>query len=414
MFKELSAVRDYVCVCAPPKYNLFDFFVREYHLQFHLLITRFANQRSILSAKDTLLLVNWVKNKYEVLLEEIGYSAIEPSVIEPLAELMANYRRHIRTLMDDWTPRIIAADRAAPPDPIQGLYYTAAPVTLFKILNQQLIIGNSTGYPKMMFEVVLECQDCLDSFQQCLRKMLEEDWRELEFEYIIALINNNRKSTELLEKYTKRVFEILSPQFADMISFAEARDGFEELSLLAQRVLAQAIYRDIEEHMVRFGTKEWVKDPESLMDAVCDTFFDYYLNHVEGFVMDSTMATLHADGLDLVVTAFLRAFLEPTKAKQPAIEEAFIARYQEEEAILRKFSCKYMRESKVDDALAPMAGLGGLLVCSSSEQARGHTVRLRMCAAIHDLLTKDNLERIVSRRAAVDKRAVMQGIKEGL
>ena len=141
MINDLNIVKLEVSKCSPASYKLFEFFIKEYHKHYHHLIIRFVNQGTILSAKDTLLLVKWVKNKYESFLTSNGYQNIEPSLIEPLEDLMINFRKHVKKLMEEWFPRILTADRAVEPEKIGGMFYTDSPVTLFKILNQNLLIG---------------------------------------------------------------------------------------------------------------------------------------------------------------------------------------------------------------------------------------------------------------------------------
>lgn len=194
ILKDLTVVKDKTRLCMPKHYKIFDFFLHQYHNHFYTLILRFANQAAILSAKDTLNLVSWVKSVYEKFLDEIKHSDIEPSLIEPLEELIRGFRVHIKKLMTGWTPRLIEIDRKTFPESVVGLYYTDSTVTLFKILQQQIEVVLTTKYPMLTFQVVLECIDAIHSFQQHVAELFITSWRELEFEYILALVNNNKQS----------------------------------------------------------------------------------------------------------------------------------------------------------------------------------------------------------------------------
>ncbi len=51
--------------------------------------------------------------------------------------------------MGEWTERLIAGDRKNEPDNIDGMFYTDAPILLFKFINQQITVVQATAYSKV-------------------------------------------------------------------------------------------------------------------------------------------------------------------------------------------------------------------------------------------------------------------------
>lgn len=196
MLADLKKVENNLAKCVPKSYNIFAFFVEEYHKHFHTIFLRFANQASILSAKDTLALVAWVKSVYEAFLAKAGFSNIEPSLIDPLEELIRGFRVHCQKLMDGWILRAIEVDQKTAPEIINGLFYTDAPITVFRIVTKQMDVVTSTGYDNLTFEVILECIQSVKTFQNQLLSIFKNSWQKLFFEYIIALVNNTKKAVQ--------------------------------------------------------------------------------------------------------------------------------------------------------------------------------------------------------------------------
>jgi hypothetical protein len=53
--------------------------------------------------------------------------------------------------MVQWVTNIITTDRDKPPDVIEGLYYTMAPIILFESITSQLTVARTVAEPKVFF-----------------------------------------------------------------------------------------------------------------------------------------------------------------------------------------------------------------------------------------------------------------------
>lgn len=51
--------------------------------------------------------------------------------------------------MVSWVANIISTDRDKPPDVIEGLYYTMAPIILFESITSQLSVARNVAEPKV-------------------------------------------------------------------------------------------------------------------------------------------------------------------------------------------------------------------------------------------------------------------------
>jgi len=82
---------------------------------------------------------------------------------------------------------------------------------------------------QFVFESARECVECVKFYQRKIRQMLFEEWKEIDFEYIIALINNNRKSLEPLVAFQDILSRALDEHHFVQIDLVPVAEGFPPL-----------------------------------------------------------------------------------------------------------------------------------------------------------------------------------------
>ncbi len=89
-----------------------------------------------------------------------------------------------------------------------------APLFLFESVNAQILVAKNAAEPKFMFGVLIECAGILALFQKKVIVLVsgrynrgvdvrKEQWKELELEYIEAMVNNCSKCYEYVKKRSK-------------------------------------------------------------------------------------------------------------------------------------------------------------------------------------------------------------------
>ena len=66
---------------------------------------------------------------------------------------------------------------------------------LFESVNAQISISKQAKDVKYIYEVLVECADTLSYYQKCITEVITQS-KDLEFYYLLALINNHSKSYE--------------------------------------------------------------------------------------------------------------------------------------------------------------------------------------------------------------------------
>jgi hypothetical protein len=257
--QDLHDVIQYVVPCFPEWYNIGVFYVDEYHHRLRAMFSEFAQQADDLSTQEILVLVEWVHLKYEPQMRALGTTqAVSDTLMDALAPLMQSYKTDIASMMDEWCTRMLEGDRKNEPDEIDGLYYTDAPILLFKSVNQQIDVVQHTRCSKFIGAVFEECLKALNRFQQSILKMLHEEAGELYLEYILALINNNNKCYDYTQELGSKMAKLLDPQLMASFKLQECAESFLHIAEAAIRTVIDIIFADLEPALTKIFQREWL------------------------------------------------------------------------------------------------------------------------------------------------------------
>jgi exocyst complex component 3 len=88
-------------------------------------------------------------------------------------------------------------------------YILSGSVIVFQMFNQQIDVVSSSSTGALMLDVIVECCNSLDAYQTAWTKLLEQEYSKFNDkphdvpeglpEYILALANDNLRSTEFAE-----------------------------------------------------------------------------------------------------------------------------------------------------------------------------------------------------------------------
>ena len=120
LVQDLQLVTSHVSKCFNPSYDIISFYLREYHRQFHSILSSFCKRADELTAHQIISLgmlafplivviivflfqladgphsVRWVVKFYEKQLLKLGVTKPQPPLVTVLEILMESYRLHIR------------------------------------------------------------------------------------------------------------------------------------------------------------------------------------------------------------------------------------------------------------------------------------------------------------------------------
>ncbi|GAM25309.1 hypothetical protein SAMD00019534_084840, partial [Acytostelium subglobosum LB1] len=368
MVDELTIIMDQVAECYPPSYDLFNFYVNQYHTSFYRLFDSFSNliesgvhnndylARQIPSA-HILMLIEWVMKEYSIQLSRLGIHEMSQPLIDSLDPLMTIYKLHIKGLMKEWCDNIIINDNQTRPDVVDGQYSTLAPVHLFESVGTQLDIANATKCQKLVAGVMQEVIIALLYFQGNFVRMLEERNHEIKFENVIASVNNNSKSYDFTQSLVDKVSTILDNEYMATLDFDPVLDGFLNVARVGTVSLSKVIFRDLDDTIKKFYSPEWYT--EDLMQPIVNTLEDYFTNDIQRYILENYMKKLSLLCLETLIEAILTQLVG---GRNQFKEDAFQRMGSDCDKLLDFFK-KYLRLSVATARVQVLEDFKQLITC---------------------------------------------------
>ena len=206
----------------PKHYNIFNFFVLEYHRGIYNTIKELANADVDPSA--ILILTKWIQDYHDKMSSKFDVSEdlLEPRLLDGREEeFIAAYVRLVRGKLSEWLHNIISSEtveflnRKMPPEcDGSGHYIMTGSVIAFQMFNQQLDMVQSTkGH--LITDIVTECCNAMTEFQVAWNKVIDLEFSKFEnkstdlneglVEYSMALCNDSYRSQEFAEEIINRL-----------------------------------------------------------------------------------------------------------------------------------------------------------------------------------------------------------------
>jgi hypothetical protein len=227
----LIVVHDEVSPLYPKRYNIFHFFVLEYHRAIYHMINSMTE--SELEPAHILVLIKWVRDYYDGMSArlDVGEDLLEPKLLDGREEeFMSSYVSLVRAKLTEWLKNILTnetvefLERKNPPEmDTTGQYLLTGSVIAFQMFNQQLDIVSTSSRGQLLNEIVNECCLVMEEFQQSWLKLIDleynkffqkaNDLNEGLVEYTIALANDCMRSTEFSDTISTRLETMSEDQY---------------------------------------------------------------------------------------------------------------------------------------------------------------------------------------------------------
>jgi hypothetical protein len=227
----LTFVHDELVLLFPARYNIFHFYVLEYHRSIYNTLNTMTEEE--MEPATVLILIKWVRDYYESMSSrlDVGEDLLEPKLLDGKEdEYMASYVTLARGKLTEWLKNILSnettdfLDRKVPPEmDTSGQYLLTGSIIAFQMFNQQLDVVATTSKGQLLSEIVKECCVVMIEFQNAWIKIIDlefnkfiqksNDLNEGLVEYLIALANDCMRSTEFSDTISKRLDTMSDSQF---------------------------------------------------------------------------------------------------------------------------------------------------------------------------------------------------------
>lgn len=227
----LLFVQEEIARLFPKRYNVFNFYVLEYHRSIYNMVNTMTEGE--IEPASILTLIKWVRDYYESMSSrlDVGEEVLEPKLLDGReAEFMDSYVTLVRGKLTEWLKNILSTEtidfleRKSPPEmDTSGQYLLTGSVIAFQMFNQQLDVVSSTSKGQLLNEIVHECCAVMSEFQQSWIKIIDLEYakffqksHELNeglVEYVIALANDCMRSAEFSDTINARLETMSDEQY---------------------------------------------------------------------------------------------------------------------------------------------------------------------------------------------------------
>ncbi|KAI9294820.1 exocyst complex component Sec6 [Neoconidiobolus thromboides FSU 785] len=325
--QDLKLLNDTLFSAFPPSYNIFDFFVNEYHKRvFHHLETLVSDISKLIGG-EILEVMRFIQDYHDELFHQLGISqsSLEPPLLGGnQSKLIEGYLSIVMDRLSEQTSALIKLDLdyflirdKEPHINHEGNYYLSASDTGFEAYDAQIELAADANSARILVEVIKCCtkmaqvyqQRCSDTMRNELEKYLDDPSSISQgfVEYVIALINNQLRSVDRGEPLINKVSGMLHDVYKEraMTYINEMSDGFFKLATLGVDIILKVIFNDLKELYSQIYTEVWYE--EDLILCIIATYEDYcedFKTQLNPFLFNLLMEKL----LELTMIESIKAF----------------------------------------------------------------------------------------------------------
>ncbi|KAJ3064946.1 SNARE-binding exocyst subunit S6 [Podochytrium sp. JEL0797] len=290
---DLILIHDELSPRVPKKYNIFQFFVLEYHRSLYDMVNNII--AGPMEAGSILILLKLVTDYYFSMSGRVGVQEeiLEPRLLDDREEeLILNYIQLVRERLGEWLNNLLNSEtksfleRAEAPEVDgSGKYLLSGSVIVFQMFNQQIDVVSSSSRGALIFDVMAECCTALEEFQRAWTRILEFEYEKFVDksnelaeglpDYIVALANDCMKCTEFAEIMITRIESVMDEPFKTQAieSMRNSLDGFMKIVKRCYGILIDITLKDTLPALVKLYCAEWYD--LDLVRLVVGTFEDY-------------------------------------------------------------------------------------------------------------------------------------------
>lgn len=328
VYKDLIRIESDVTACFPPSYEIWTFFVREYHKALNNILNRLVQSEPPASA--FLALHAWIK-EYKKSMRELNIPSewLEPPLLEGKEQgLIEDYLQLIIKKLDEWSENLMRTEVAAftareePPEISgEGLYSTAGTVIFLDMVNQQIDLALESNQGLVLSRAVEEVNRVMRSIQDRWVKLVDAEYKKYVekpeevpgglVEYCIALANDQIKAADFTEGLSARLEALVSDKYRVPIHdrLNDALDGYLDVAKHYTQTLINIIFHDLKPAVKQLFGPTWYEGTHAqIMETMRDYMTDY-----QAYLNESLFEVLVEDLLDTYLVTYLTALANSSK-----------------------------------------------------------------------------------------------------
>ena len=336
LYQDLIVIERDVVACFPQDWDIYSYFVREYHKALNSTIQRLVASEP--DANALLTLYAWLK-EYKSSMRELE---IPPEFLEPPLlggndqSLIDDYLKLIIKKLDEWSANLMKTElaefssRAEPPElDADGQFGMQGAVILFQMVNQQVDAAMESGQGMILARVVSEMNRVMRGAQDQWTRLIDAEFKKTTerpeetpgglVEYVIALGNDQIKSADYAEALSARLEPLVSEKYRVTINerLNDAIDGYLDVAKKCTQTLIDIIFNDL-----RPATKQLFQGPwyDGNIVQIVETMRDY-MSDYQTYLNSSLLELLVEDLLDAFLVVYLTALGNTQKLRMPATVE---------------------------------------------------------------------------------------------
>ncbi|GFQ67491.1 exocyst complex component 3 [Trichonephila clavata] len=325
--EDLRVVKSACVPCFPPKYQIFEEYVKMYHdcLSGHLqdLIGNSLEDNEYIS------LLTWISGYGSA--EMLGHPDLNIDVtkLSPLLEktviqsLVNQYLYNVKKNYRDWMKNALSTDvkdwthPEGPDEDESGYFHTQLPLIMYNMLDQHLQVAQTVNKElvnSMMllsFEEVLEFTRLFEEAIMTYRNKHFEDRSVVKYftSYMIATANNCLQFCEFADKLRIRYSKDLTAisKNAEII-FCRTIEAFLKLILVVLKCLREELFIDLSSNLNEVMTRTWFLSGNQIVDTIHYTLDDYGNDYIH--LLPENFNLLITDLMNWIAVNYIYAVMQ--------------------------------------------------------------------------------------------------------
>ena len=329
VYDDLRLVLEEVVPCMPPKWKIFEVYVKHVHKRVYDTIKNIV--ASVPDAGTIIKLLEWIKTYKSTMTREMGIP--DAKLVPPLLDgkesvLIDEYLHIIIRKVEEWMDNLGNTERkefmertTSPDEDADGKYISGGASIMFQMISQQIDVAADSGQGRVLVAVVEECVRVIKNRQTQwmeilhseVKKQIEtpEDVPDGLVEYTIALANDQILCADYTEAILSRTEPLVSSKYKAKIStgFSQSIDGFLDLAKFCLTIILQTVFNDLKPALAPIFSSSWYGGTDvSRIIATLKDYSDVFQAHLNEYLFETLME-------DMLVE-FLKSYMASSKNKQ--------------------------------------------------------------------------------------------------
>ncbi|KAG9308113.1 exocyst complex component Sec6-domain-containing protein [Chiua virens] len=335
IYQDLIRIESDVAPCFPPSYDMYAFYVKEYHKNLNTTLQRLVGSEP--EARILLHLHAWLK-EYKKSMKELNVplELIDPPLLNGEEQsLIEDHLKLIVKKLDEWSTNLMKTEiqeftmRTTQPEvDSDELYGTQGAVILFQMVSQQIDTAMESGQGAILARVVEEISRAMRGIQDQWTKVVEAELKkQVEkpddivpglAEYCLALANDQMKSADNTEGLLGKLEPLVSEKYRIPTNekLNDAIDGTLDVAKKSIQTFVAIVFNDLKPATKQLFQAAWY---DGIVEQVIVTMKDYTSD--QQFVKPLLFELLVEDLLDAFLVTYLTALANSPKLRLPAATE---------------------------------------------------------------------------------------------